>query len=335
MRSISPRLAALLAAVLLVAGPAGLSACSNGDGDAVHATATFDDVADLAEGAPVMMADIEVGSVSSIRLDESGRRATVRFSVDRSANVPADVIARVRRTSPLGEKFIDLAPQTRDPHAAPLADGTVIRRTQVVSDLEQVISSGTSTFTALSASQLAILLDEGQRAFGGKGPQLNQILSRLGDVAHGYAGHTDQIGSIIEDLDQLAGDLAPRTGANGEALGNLRDTMEILDRNDSRFFELVRSLNRLADDGNRVLQEHLDDISTQIRGLRDVSDAISDEQAALAELLINLYRHNETVPLSERNNFVNVLLDVVLCGVPGGGDVPGDPVDACYPGETK
>jgi hypothetical protein len=22
---------------------------------------------------------------------------------------------------------------------------------------------------------------------------------------------------------------------------------------------------------------------------------------------------------------------VVLCGVPGGGDVPGDPVDACYP----
>ena len=28
----------------------------------------------------------------------------------------------------------------------------------------------------------------------------------------------------------------------------------------------------------------------------------------------------------------NVLLDVVLCGVPGGGDVPGDPVDQCYAG---
>jgi phospholipid/cholesterol/gamma-HCH transport system substrate-binding protein len=324
-----------VAAVLVLVASLGLSACSGGGDDSIHATATFDDVADLAVGAPVMMDDLKVGSVSSIRLDRTGRRATVRFAVERSADVPADVVARVRRTSPLGEKFIDLHPRTTDPKAPALADGTVIHRTEVVSDLEQMIGSGTATFTALSASQLAVLLDEGQRAFGGKGPALNQILSRLSTVAHGYAGRTDQIGSIIDDLDQLAGDLAPNTDANGQALGNLKDTLAILDRNDHRFFELVRSLDRLADDGNRILDEHLDDISNQIRGLRDVSDAISDEQASLAQLLINLYRHNETVPMSVRNNFVNVLLDVVLCGVPGGGDVPGDPVDACYPGEAK
>jgi hypothetical protein len=72
-----------------------------------------------------------------------------------------------------------------------------------------------------------------------------------------------------------------------------------------------------------------------VRGLRDVTDAVADEQDALAGLLENLPRHNTSVPLAERNNFIHVLIDIVLCGVPGGGDVPGDPVDACEPGATS
>lgn len=326
--------ARLIVAVVLALGLAalGLSGCSGGH-STLEASATFDDVADLATGAPVMLADVRIGSVRSIELDDTGRRATVTFAVDRSAQVPAAVEARVRRTTPLGEKFIDLVPRTHDLHAPLLADGATIDRTRVLSDLEQVVGSGTDTFSALSASQLAVLLDEGQRAFGGKGPQLNQVLARLSDVAGGYQTRTDEITGIIDDLDQLAGDLAPNTGANGEALANLRQTLAILDDDDRAFFDLVKSLNRLADDGDRLLERHLDQLHHQFQGLRDVTDAIATEEAALGRLLVDLHRHNETVPLAERNQFVNVLLDVVLCGVPGGGDVPGDPVDACYPGE--
>ena len=55
--------------IALVVGAVGLTGCADGD-DRIEATATFDDVADLAEGAPVMMSDITVGSVRSIELDE-------------------------------------------------------------------------------------------------------------------------------------------------------------------------------------------------------------------------------------------------------------------------
>ncbi len=320
-----------LAALVLV-GALGLTGCTDGGGGRVEASATFDDVADLADGAPVMMADVTIGNVRSIELDETGRRARVTFGVDRSANVPAAVSAQIRRTSPLGEKFIDLVPQTDDLEAEPLADGAVLDQTAVVSDLEQLIASGTDAFTALSASQIAILLDEGERAFAGKGPQLRVILDHLADVAAGYETRTEKVKAIIVDLDRLAGDLAPQTGPNGEALANLKATLKILNENDEEFYALVRSLNEVADDGNRILDRHLDDIETQVRGLRDVTDAVADEQDALAGLLENLPRHNGSVPLAERNNFIHVLIDVVLCGVPGGGDVPGDPVDACEPG---
>ncbi|QXC61956.1 MCE family protein [Aquihabitans sp. G128] len=325
------RTRALLLATAVLLGGVGLSGCS-ADDDQVRATATFDDVADLADGAPVMMSDISIGHVTHIDLDKTGRRAKVRFSVDESAHVPADVVAKVRRTTPLGEKFIDLEPQTQASHPALLRSGTVIKRTAVVSDLEQLVSSGTAAFGALSASQLAILLDEGSRAFGGKGPQLRQVLDDLTSVAAGYETRTGKVTQVIDDLDQLSGDLAPNVDPNAEALSNLNETLGTLNENDRRFFDLVTSLNRLADDGNRLLTKHLDQIRTQVKGLRDVTDAVADEQQALGDVLQYTPEHNEALPQGVRNKFVQALLDVVVCGVPGGGDVPGDPVDACYPG---
>jgi phospholipid/cholesterol/gamma-HCH transport system substrate-binding protein len=330
-RGIRGALAPIAIVALVVLGAAG---CSGG-GERIEAIATFDDVADLAVGAPVMMSDITVGSVRSIELDASGRRATVTIGVERSAEVPADVTAQVRRTTPLGEKFIDLALPETDGGAPLLADGATIAETAVVSDLEQLIASGTDAFGALSASQLAILIDEGDRAFGGKGPQLRAILADLAALAEGYGSRTGELLDIVDALGELSGDLAPAADANGEALGHLRESLGILEENDAEFAALVASLSELADAGDRVLDRHLEQISTQLRGLRDVTDAVASEDEALRGVLRNLPRHNENVPLAERNNFVHVLLDVVLCGIPGGGDVPGDPVDDCYPGDGR
>ena len=326
---------ALLSMCLLAAS--GLVACSRGPGD-LHATATFDDVADLTSGAPVMMSDITIGKVTHIRLDPTGRRATVDLEIKRSADVPADVKALVRRTSALGEKFIDLQPRSaaaRRSDAPTLRNNTTIAQTGEVADLEQLVSSGAAAFGAMSASQIAILLDEGARAFGGKGPALRQVLDSLSSIAHGYAGRTDKITDIIANLDRLSADLAPGTDARGQTLGHLNDTLAILNANDARFFQLVDSLNRLAGDGDRILGEHLTQIRTQLKGLRDVTDAIAKEERSVGDLLVNLPAHNERLPLAEKGNFVQALIDVVLCGVPGGGDVPGDPVDACYPGGNR
>ena len=328
---------ALALAVTTLVPAVVVSACSGGDG-MIHASATFSDVADLATGAPVMISDVTVGKVTGIRLDRTGRRAEVRFEVDRSAEVPADVEASMRRTSALGEKFVDLAPRTAAadrPDAPLLRNDAVVRHTRVVSDLEQLVVSGTATFEALSASQISVLLDEGSKAFGGKGPQLHQVLGDLSSVAKGYRTRTGELKGVISDLDRLSGDLAPKTDANGAALGNVDDTLAILNDNDARFFSLVRTMNRLADDGNRLLRRHLTQIHTQIRGLRDVLDAVADEQASLGAVLRDLPKHNTDLPSAEKASFVQVLIDTVICGIPGGGDVPGDRVDACYPGGAK
>ncbi|MCU1354058.1 MAG: MCE-family lipoprotein LprK (MCE-family lipoprotein Mce1e) [Acidimicrobiales bacterium] len=326
------RLRVLLAVSAVVVASLGGAGCSNRS-EQVGGAAVFDDVADLANGAPVMMADINIGHVTGIRLDRGGTRAKVTFVVRKSAKVPAAVEARVRRTTALGEKFIDLQPLTEDMKAPLLRDGAVIQRTKVVPDIEQLVGSGTALFESLSASQIAILLDEGAKSFGGKAPQLRTILTNLTNVAHQYRGHTDRIKGVVADLDHLAAGLAPASRSNLDAIAKLNETALILNQNNDRFFTLVRSLNHLATVGDRMLTRTLAQIHRQFIGLRAATNAVAGQQEALGRLLTYLPQHNATLVNIIRGDFGQLVLDIIVCGLPGGGEVKGDPVNDCRLGK--
>ncbi|CAN5606481.1 MCE family protein [soil metagenome] len=327
----SPRPRAAIVAVfaLLVFAPLAGGCSLFGDDDRISAEATFSDVADLAPSAPVQLADVQIGNVTGIELDDTGTRATITMAVDESAQVPRAVLAKVRRTTPLGEKFIELMPLVDDLDAPLLADDDVITATEVVPDLEQLVASGTDLFGALSASQLAILIDEGATGFGGRGAQIRQVLENLDTITAGYATRTQTITELVGSLDQLAADLAPSADANVEALANLADTTRILDEESTELLDMIDSLNRLADAGSDILQTHLVRINTQIDALRSVTRAVAGEQAALGELLEFTPGHNDTLSRSVVGDFVQVLNDFIICGLPSGGEIDGDPVNDC------
>jgi len=125
-----------LLVVAMVAGS--LAACGGSSGEQVQAR--FTDVGDLAPQAPVMMADVKIGTVDGITLDYRRDLALVTMTIDPTARVPSDVVARVRRTSLLGERIVDLVVPNSTPAGAPLLrDGATIRRTQVRPDLEDLV----------------------------------------------------------------------------------------------------------------------------------------------------------------------------------------------------
>src|SRR6185437_11553005 len=134
------RLAGAVAAV--VAGAGLLSAC--GSGGTITASALFSDVGTLGLGAQVEMADVPIGSVTGIGLD--GDQAKVTMSIDATAAVPANVTAKIDRTSVLGERFVDLA-VPRHPTGR-LHDGATIAHTAVVPTVEQVVGAGATVFGA-------------------------------------------------------------------------------------------------------------------------------------------------------------------------------------------
>lgn len=110
--------------------------------DGIRVSASFNRVDDLAEGGPVYLSGIRVGTVEKIWLNKHFR-AVVTFRLDDKVKVPKDSSASIQTDGLFGPKFVSLEPGGEE---ANLADGDTITLTQdavIVSDLlDLIISEG-------------------------------------------------------------------------------------------------------------------------------------------------------------------------------------------------
>lgn len=306
---------AILLAVLAMAG----TSCNlpTSSSPTVTASARFSDVGDLAGGAPVELADIPVGHVTAITLDHG--QARVAMVIDRSADVPAAVSAELRRTTLLGEQYIDLVADRPGPAQPALETGAVITRTSVVPGLEQLVSAGASVFGAINTTDLSDLIATGAKGFGGQGQNLKQLLDGFATVAHGYAGQTATIQSLVTTADQLTASLAPGAGADAQAVTTLSQTTGVLATQAGRFENLLQSLDDLSVQGRGVLESYLPQINDDLAGLASTAQALQASEGDLGRFIDGLPGHNAAVKGATVDNELQVLDDIIVCGLPGGG----------------
>jgi virulence factor Mce-like protein len=320
--------AAFCVVVALVAGTAG---CLTGGGSSTKMTASavFSDAEDLVPGAQVQMADVPIGQVTAIALD--GSSAKVTMSIDKSAHVPADATAALDQTTILGEHFVQLQvpPGHDSTHQALLANGGTIAHTSVIPNVEQFISAGAQVFGSVSTNDLAQIIAAGGQGFDGQAASLRQLLNSLSSVTAGYASHTSDIQTVINSLDQLGSTLAPSSGADAQAVSNLAQTVTILAQQSGRFTDLLQSLNSVSSQGRSLLETYFPQITDQLTALGAVANQLGSHQQDLLGLLKDLPLHNTTLPRDIVNNFVQVLDDLIVCGIPGGGGDPSSPAATC------
>ncbi len=101
-------------------------------------TASFDSVSGLKSGARVELAGVEIGTVEKIGLsNSSGDKALVTMKIKDGINITDDVIASVRTSGIIGDKFIKLKPGGSDQI---LKNGGKIRETESAIDIEELVS---------------------------------------------------------------------------------------------------------------------------------------------------------------------------------------------------
>ncbi len=304
-----------------------LTACSGGGAGTITASAVFSDVNDLVAGAPVQFDNISVGSVKSISLD--GDQAKVTMTIQQDANVPADVSAQLKQTTILGEHFVSLVSQTDS--GPPLRSGAVIHNTEFIPGIQQLVSSGTQVFGAVNAAELAEMIDNGAQGFGNESSQLRQLLNNFSTVLGGYATRSSEIQSVIDQLDKFSATLAPDAQQNAQAIANLAQTTQTLSQQSSQFEQLLQSLNDLAVQGRSLLDTGVPQTEDQLNALSALANQLAKNQVGIAQLLEYLPGHNYTVSTAVVNNFVQVLNDLIVCGVPGGGGSPNYATTSCGP----
>jgi phospholipid/cholesterol/gamma-HCH transport system substrate-binding protein len=304
-----------------------LAGCSGG-GDTLAASAKFGDVGDLAQDAPVMMADIVVGKVTDIRL--VGHEALVSMELEESAEVPQDVQVRVRRTSVLGERILDLVPaEDVDDDSPLLADGDEITDTETRSDLEDLVAEGTDVLAEISASELAVMIEEGARGFGGQGLELRRMLDNFNEIITGYAGRSKQITDLIKSLDRFNATVASRAGAHEQAIANSEKNFSMLAEESERLEQAIIALDRLARGGSAILNAHADEMERFFAQTRSIFGVLAANQGDIARLLENAPGHNLNTQRVEYIEFNQVVQDFIICGL---NDNPRDPARSCDKG---
>ncbi len=107
-------------------------------GDYYSVSADFDSVSGLKPGARVEIAGVEVGKVDRISLDpKSGDRAVAVMKIRTGINITDDVIASVRTSGIIGDKFIKLKPGGSETF---LKNNGRIRETESAIDIEELVS---------------------------------------------------------------------------------------------------------------------------------------------------------------------------------------------------
>ena len=107
-------------------------------GDYYSVRAAFDSVSGLKPGARVEVAGVEVGKVDRIALDpKSGDRAFAFLKIKSGVKITDDVIASVRTSGIIGDKFIKLRPGGSD---VMLKNNDTIRETESAIDIEELVS---------------------------------------------------------------------------------------------------------------------------------------------------------------------------------------------------
>ena len=107
-------------------------------GDYYTISAGFDSVSGLKPGARIELAGVEVGKVERITLDpKTNDRALAILKIQNGVKITDDVIASVRTSGIIGDKFILLKPGGSDHY---LKNNGKIQETESAIDIEELVS---------------------------------------------------------------------------------------------------------------------------------------------------------------------------------------------------
>ncbi|HEY9720982.1 MAG TPA: MlaD family protein [Oscillatoriaceae cyanobacterium] len=186
----------------------------------VHVKADFTNATGLVKDAEVAIAGVQVGHVESLGVD--GNLAAVKIFIDKDAQVREDVVAKIRAKSLLGEKYLELVPQSRT--APLLKSGDVIADTQADVEVDDLLAAMTPMLKHIDPQDVATIVHGVAKTMGSHGDDLATIVrnaAQISDQVHGLLARNDKhIDAVAANLDQMTADGSALLKAKGPEISS-------------------------------------------------------------------------------------------------------------------
>ena len=162
------------------------------------------DVVVIQQNTRVRVADVNVGNVTKIEVQDWHALVTMR--IDGDVHLPANSTAKVGQTSLLGSMHIELAPPTDEPPEGELKDGSVIplSAASTYPTTEQTLASVSILLNGGGLGQLQEINQTFAKALAGRENDMRSLLTQLDTFIAQLNAQTDDIITATE-TSQLAG----------------------------------------------------------------------------------------------------------------------------------
>jgi phospholipid/cholesterol/gamma-HCH transport system substrate-binding protein len=232
-------------------------------------TIEFADVVDLVPQSLVKVDDVPVGAVSAIAVDPGTWNARVTVDLNGDVQLPANASARVRTTSLLGEKFVELAAPAQGATGT-LAQGADIpvARTGRAAEVEEVLGALSMLLNGGGVAQIQTISTQLNDALKGNEPQIRALLANLNTLVSGLDSRKGEITRALDGLNRLSATLADRRGQITTVLDDLAPGLKELESQRVQLVDMLRSLDRLSDVATHIVNASRDDLLADLRTLQ-------------------------------------------------------------------
>lgn len=228
---------------------------------------------------------VEVGKVTEVRT-VGGRSVEAELSLDTSPRIPADLVARVRSVSAVGEQYVDLQPVADSPPY--LQDGSVIPldRTAIPEPVGPMLDKLNTLVGTIPQDKLGPLLDESFKAFNGAGYDIGSLLDSSTKLTRELNGVADSSRALVDDSVPLLDAQAASAGSLTEWARNLAGITDDLVAHDDQVHTLLRNGPGFAQEVSRLLEQVKPTLPVLLANLTSIGQVLVTYNASLEQLLV-------------------------------------------------
>ncbi|MFR9730869.1 MCE family protein [Saccharopolyspora sp. MS10] len=275
----------------------------------------FADVLDLVPNAGVRVNDVPVGRVSRIGLAPGSWDAEAVLEVNRDVELPGNAIARLRQSSLLGEKYVELAAPPEPPRGE-LINGDVIGldRSGRNPEVEEVLGALSLLLNGGGVAQLQNITRELNAALEGREGDARDLLGNLDQLVAGLDAQRDDITRALDSVNRLAARLDEQRGNIDVALRDLEPGLKVLDDQRTQLVTMLRSLDELSGVATDVVNRSQDDLVHNLRALQPTLlqlQAAGDDLPKSFEILLT-YPFTDGAVQGIRGDYTNLYIDADL-----------------------
>lgn len=264
--------------------------------------------------SPVRVADIEVGSVRDIELNDWV--ATLTLGLNPNVVLPANAVAKIGQTSLLGSQHVELAaPENPSPTPLKSGDTIALKNSSAFPTTEQVLASFALLLRGGGIPNLKVIQNEIYNVVTGRADDIRDFLGRLDTFTGELNQQSDDITRAIDSTNELLTIAAQRSDTLDRVLTEFPPLVEHFADTRDRFGDAIEALGRTSKAVDAAVAPASEDLHTNLellqRPLCELGKASPYVVGAL-NWLITFPFHVDSVPKIVRGDYINASLTVDL-----------------------